>query len=519
MKKVLLAGAALMLVSGIASTASAAEIKPGVVITGDSRVRVYYLSEEYKNTYGNYNTGAYLTNPILPRQSTTRAQGINYSDQTNMDSRVRLNFTGTAAGGAFAKARIRMYEGQMGDMDTDIGQINAVNQNNIWVDIAYMGIPFGDNYTLELGKFRDTWGPLPTTYNFFYDDVIETGGHMIIKAGNLTVVPTVIWMDESQNNYITTGSGQVFPLANDTVKDNDEIRYMVGAKYTINKDWMVGGMVGYQQDDRDEFNAAQMLALYGTRYPYGIQANTGGFGSIFTKGKAGAFGVVGELAVTAADMNGMNNWREDGNVSYTNTYGGTVNWLQDQIGSNDTGFGGYVIPSFTIDKLTLSLNAGFTSGGFIPDRAFGFVMIGSTDNSVISNVQIGSTGDWYWAGLVADYQVNESLKLTANLVYASIDAWTSTGDGPGFVSAFDSGLTNATRTNVVALDSAWEISGVLQYTISKGMNVFLSAGYLMPDLEYVNYSPYYRNPTGFSAGSSLNDDGAFGAAARFELAF
>ncbi len=42
MKKVLLAGAALMLVSGIASTASAAEIKPGVVITGDSRVRVYY---------------------------------------------------------------------------------------------------------------------------------------------------------------------------------------------------------------------------------------------------------------------------------------------------------------------------------------------------------------------------------------------------------------------------------------------------------------------------------------------
>ena len=109
--------------------------------------------------------------------------------------------------------------------------------------------------------------------------------------------------------------------------------------------------------------------------------------------------------------------------------------------------------------------------------------------------------------------------MTGNLVYASIDAWTSTGDGPGFVSAFDSGLTNATRTNVVALDSAWEISGVLQYTISKGMNVFLSAGYIMPDLEYVGYSPYYKNPTGFSAGSSLNDDGAFGAAARFELAF
>ena len=134
-------------------------------------------------------------------------------------------------------------------------------------------------------------------------------------------------------------------MANDTVKDNDEIRYMVGAKYTINKDWMVGGMVGYQQDDRDEFSAAYMLALYGTRYPYGIQANSGGFGSIFAKGKTGAFGLVGELAVTAADMNGMNNWREDGNVGFTNTYGVASNtWVQDQIGSNDTGFGGYVVP-------------------------------------------------------------------------------------------------------------------------------------------------------------------------------
>ena len=122
MKKVLLAGAALMLVSGIASTASAAEIKPGVVITGDSRVRLFYASEEYKNTYGNYNSGYYLTNPTLPTQSLTRSLGTNYSDQTNMDSRVRLNFTGTAAGGAFAKARIRMYEAKWVIWTTDISR-------------------------------------------------------------------------------------------------------------------------------------------------------------------------------------------------------------------------------------------------------------------------------------------------------------------------------------------------------------------------------------------------------------
>ena len=42
MKKVLVAGAALLLAGGIASTASAAAVEPGVKITGDARARLVY---------------------------------------------------------------------------------------------------------------------------------------------------------------------------------------------------------------------------------------------------------------------------------------------------------------------------------------------------------------------------------------------------------------------------------------------------------------------------------------------
>ena len=474
MKKVLVAGAALMLAGGLyTSAASAAEVKPGVVITGDSRVRVYYKSEEYKSNWGNTKTP-------------------DYSATTDMDSRVRLNVTGTAAGGAYAKARIRMSEGQMGDMDTDTSQINNLNSNNIWVDVAFMGIPFNDTVTVELGKYRSTYGPLGATYNFFYDDVNLTGGRGIIKAGSLEVNPFIEWMDESQNISTTSGSGADYPATVDTNSDDDEMRFGAHLKYNINKDWVVGGMIGYQSDDR-----AESPVPANGNYSAGITQNNGGFGSVYTKGKSGQIGVIGELAVTAADLNGFNSWIEDGNTSYTNTYGSTVNWVSDQIGSNDTGFGGYVQPSYTMDKLTMSLNLGFTAGGFLPDRAFGFVMLGGLDNSVITRQAIGATGDWLWAGLIADYKINEQLKLTGNLVYADVSAWDSPGDGPGW--------TNSNTS--IAIENAWELSAVLQYTISKGMNVYVSAGYLDPSLEYVNST------------LPLEDDASFGTAARFELAF
>ncbi len=465
MKKVLLAGAALMLVSGIASTASAAEVKPGVVLTGDARVRTYYKSEAYYNNFGN----------------TADPANSHYSSSNEMDSRVRFNIKGTSAGGAYAFARIRLMETLMGDIDTDVSQINNLQQNNIWSDQAFMGIPFNDNMTVELGKFRSTYGPLGTTYNFFFDDVNMTGGRGIIKTGDLEINPFIVWMDESKNTNTGVNAGTT---TQDQQSDNDEMRYAVHLKYKANKDWTVGGIAGYQSDDRRE------TEVVNNNYPAGKTQNSGGFGSLYVNGKSGQFGVVSELGITAADLNGFNAWYEDSN-----------NDSIDSVGSNDTGWGGYVMPSYTIDKLTLTLNGGFTNSGFIPDRAYGFIMIGSTDNSVITAQQIGVGGDWLWIGFSPSYQINESLKITGNLVYADIDPWTQGGDGPGF----------AGGTNLVALDSAWELSAIMQYTISKGMNVFLSAGYLDPSFEYINVTR--------STNRAIEEDGRFAGLARFELAF
>jgi hypothetical protein len=319
-----------------------------------------------------------------------------------------------------------------------------------------------------------------TTYNFFYDDVHSTGGRGIVKIDGVEINPFIEWMEESQTyaklyNPVTGKNDITNP---NTYDDNDEIRFGVHAKGKINKDWTLGGMIGYQLDERLDTDLISAHAF---------EKNDGFFGSIYTNGKVDQFGLIAELAVTAAELNNFNSWEED-----YDAYTGKA----DRIGSGDTGFGGFVFPNYQIDKLNIGLNLGMTTGGFQPDRAFGFVMLGSADNSRISAARIGDTGDWLWGGLVATYQIDESLKLTGNLVYADIDAWDTRGiDGDGPITS-----SNALGA---ALDSAWELSAVLQYTISKGADVYFSAGYLAPEFD----------------DSDLEDDGCFGALTRFELKF
>lgn len=481
MKKVLVAGAALMLVGGLGSTASAAAVEPGVKITGDARVRLGYTDKYHYNSqiFGNRNVGG-----------SDEYGEYKYKGQTNMDSRVRLNVVGTAAGGAYAKARFRM-EGQSGDIDNDpaVSQPPINSGNNIWVDLAYIGIPFNDNLTVELGRYRSTYGPMGPTYNFFYDDVSSYGIRGIIKFDNVEINPFIEWMEEAQNGEYTGALKRV------AAEDDDVMRYGVHAKTKLNNDWTIGGMLGYQTDSRPE------------RWGNGIQyfePNEGLFGSLYVSGKAGAFGLNSEVAFTNADLNNFNSWETD---TWTVSNNGN-----DLIGSKDTGYGGYVLPTYTIDKLTLGLNLGFTTKGFQPDRAFGTgVMMGSSDNSRISSIRIGDFGDWLWAGLIVQYQATEALKLTGNFMYADINTWDSkgvAGDGPNTTSASiplaDLGLTNeATNYYAGGVKSAWEVSGILQYTISQGMDMYLSAGYLKPKVE----------------GYLEEDDGVFGALSRFELKF
>lgn len=479
MKKVLVAGAALMLVSGYASTVLAADyqdadlfavhypdtekaaaiapptpaVKPGVVITGDARARFSYADSDHfrNNAFGNRTT---------------------QDSDFNGDSRVRLNFTGTSAGGAYVKARLRIQENFLSDIDVDPNPNTTSNpglngQNNLWADLAYFGIPLNDTVTMEIGKYRSTYGPLGATYNFFYDDVSLAGARGIVKMGNVEINPFIEWMEEAQQD---SASGTV-----DNNEDNDEIRFGAHVKAKINKEWTVGGMLGYQMDDRTDTVT--------------FEPNEGFFASIYTKGKSGPFGLAAEFAITDGDLNGWNSWEEDAVAT-------------DRIGSDDTGFGAFAFPNYQIDKLNIGLNLGFTAGGFQPDRAFGFVMIGSADNSQISAVRLGDTGDWMWAGIVAEYSISEALKLTGNLVYADIDAWDNVGDGP----KSSSGSIEGINPNF-GLESALEISAILQYTIVKGADVYFSAGYLAPEIE---------DTTGIT---NPNDDGTFAAMTRFELKF
>jgi len=491
MKKVLVAGAALMLAGGIyASAASAAAVEPGVKITGDARVRIGYQDDSRlgQDNFGNNSQLSTLfpaTKPQVNGRYPAAANKPNYDSQSNMDSRVRINVTGTAAGGAYAKARFRM-EGQSGDIDNDpaTSQLPINDQSNLWADMAYIGIPFNDTVTVELGRYRSTYGPLGATYNFAYDDVSSYGGKGIIKFGNVEINPFVEWMEEAQD-------GEPAYVGEVQRGDDDVMRYGIHAKGKINKDWTVGGMIGGQSDSRrDTYNPANPAQQY-------FNANEGLFASIYVNGKAGAFGLVGELAYTEANLNNFNSWETD-------TWS-TTDTATDLIGSNDNGYGGYIQPMYTIDKLTLALNLGFTANGYQPDRAFGTgVMIGSADNSRISAIRVGDFGDWLWGGLITSYQFNESLKLTGNIVYADIDAWDTKGvqgDGPQTTSG-SLVVDDKATGRIGGITGAWELSAILQYTISKGMDVYLSAGYLQPETE-----------------SGVSDDGVFGALSRFELKF
>ena len=292
MKKVLVAGAALLLAGGIASTASAAAVEPGVKITGDARARLVY-----RDSFDFGQTGE--------------------SKATNLDHRRRINVVGTAAGGAYVKSRIRVADTYANDFDTDLGERASLGGDNIWVDVAVLGVPFNDQFTTEVGKYRVTYGPGATSPNFFYDDVSLAGLRGIVKTDTVEFNPFVEWMDEAQASAI----------GEDKREDNDEMRFGGHLKAKVNEDWTIGGMLGYQMDDRVE----KEELVDGLTYN---EQNDGLFASVYTKGKSGAMGFQAEFGYTESDLNGFNNWREDDNGDG-----------KDNIGSEDDGIGGYIMPS------------------------------------------------------------------------------------------------------------------------------------------------------------------------------
>ena len=255
MKKVLVAGAALLLVGGMVGSAMAE-----VNLSGDARVR-WMVKDSYD--FGNTD------------QDTT-----NY-----FDSRVRVKVDAKAKGGAWAKARIRMndfrWDGQGYDMVDE--------KKNIWVDYAYIGVPVGPT-TLIGGEV--VWD----VTTFFQWDVRPTFAALNYKNDTVDIYGLAIVEDDDSN-------------AMDNLKDNNMRAYGIYAKANINADWSVLGYGLYNNDDR-EYNDDLT-----SRNGYD---NSGFLGTLNVTGNVAGLGIVGEVSYVNSDVQATVNdgWGGYAEVSY-----------------------------------------------------------------------------------------------------------------------------------------------------------------------------------------------------------
>ena len=450
MKKILVASAALLLTTGIAAPVvhAANDAEPGVKFSGDARLRAVFRDDL---SFG-------LSGATAPDGTWTRKRSDSF-----LHTRVRLNVKGTAAGGAYAVGRIRLIDGNVENNDRDNAATKVNGDGNIWVEMAYLGIPFSDNVTFEAGKYRETYGA-----GFFYRDLPMGGIRGIIKFDNVEINPFVNWMAEGQNY---AGSSYT------AVKDFDSILYGMHVGVQLNDNWKIGGLGGYISDERDP-DAPETSG--------DNRQHKGWIADVYVSGKEGDFGFTGEFAYNDKDVRGFNEWRDDRTMgSYGRDY---KNYRQD-----DDGFGFYLQPSYTIDALTLALNFGMTFGNFSPAQQFGFIMVGA--DHPLTTVNVGDFGDWIWAGLIAKYAVSEALSVTGNVVYAHIDGddlldrWGTTKVGP-------------------IVENAWEISARLDYAISKGAEFTWFGGLLIPDFDGDAVRRY-----------GIDDDTVFGTYGEFRVKF
>lgn len=455
MKKILVASAALLLATGIAAPVvhAANDAEPGVKFSGDARLRAVFRDDlSFGLTrYNETDQDGNITNTIRKKRDSF------------LHTRVRLNVKATAAGGAYAVGRIRLIDGNVENNDRDNAATKVNGDSNIWVEMAYLGIPFSDNVTFEAGKYRETYGA-----GFFYRDLPMAGVRGILKFDNVVINPFVNWMAEGQNYNQTER-----PYAN--LYDHDSILYGMHVGIQFNDNWKGGGLAGYISDERDinEFGGDN-------------RQHKGWIADLYFSGKEENFGLSGEFAYNDKDVRGFNEWRDDRTMGqYGRDY---KNYRQD-----DDGFGFYLQPSYTIDALTLALNFGMTFGNFSPAQQFGFIMVGA--DHPLTTVNVGDFGDWIWAGLVAKYAVSEDLSVTGNVVYAHID-----GDD----------LMNRWGTAKVGsiLENAWEISARLDYAISKGAEFTWFGGLLIPDFDNDAVRRY-----------GIDDDTVFGTYGEFRVKF
>ena len=239
MKKVLVAGAALML-AGAMVTAASAEVN----LSGDARVRYIGMNSA--------------------RWSADLQDQSGYQDTWN--SRVRIKINAKSKGGAYAKARLRLDDiAWNGQSDAEL----ANTSTNTWVDYGYLGIPIGD-VNLEGGQMR-------SSYTKFFDwDKEVTRFKADYKGGAVRVIGLY---DLKQEGLLNTADNTSWD------DDNDISAWGLIVSFSPNDDMTVQGYARYEDDQRD------------------VQNDASGFlGSLDFDGKFGMIGVEAAIAYKSADV-------------------------------------------------------------------------------------------------------------------------------------------------------------------------------------------------------------------------
>lgn len=242
MKKVIAAAAGLMLVGAMVSTASAA-----VTFGGDARARMY--SEH------NYDLGA----------TDATGERVNKKDQ-KINSRIRVKVNADAKGGAYARARIKIADGNFD---------GATGKKAVVTDYGYIGVPIGP-VTIEGGRINTS-----VTKFFKWDDRDD----MLAAKWSNDMTAVQAW-------YIK--SAELTDAATDFVDDNDKNGYAAILTQKFGGDWSmtVGGFYFDDETPADE---------------------SGFTGTIGFAGPGGPVNLAGELSYANGDLTGS---EDDGYGGY-----------------------------------------------------------------------------------------------------------------------------------------------------------------------------------------------------------
>lgn len=332
----------LLFLTILVATASAGQ----VTFSGDARVR-YIVKNNY--LFGN----------------------LDSSTNDYWTSRVRINVFAKAAGGAYAKGRLRMDVTKWGDPDPD---------KLPWVDIAYIGVPMGPT-VLEAGNMKSN-----LTRFFQYD---QSADQARLSWDMFESTWTAI--------YRILNEGAESEYAVDRNEDNDNVSYGLTAVKPFLSDWTAKGHLFYQDDQRNPYTSGTY-----------VKPSDGFFWSVFLDGKIGEMKLETEVAFKAADV------RQSRDNS-----GAIINQRNVSMGN---GWGWYIEGGYPMGSFTPILNIGIAANGYDADNDFGWLMIGNSNNEPISVIsQVGEAGDWYWIAPSLIYNPINKLSMRANFVYVDLN--------------------------------------------------------------------------------------------------